>query len=44
MSMKITKETFEYIARLARLEFTETEKKKMLNELGDILLYMEKIN
>ncbi|HHW47370.1 MAG TPA: Asp-tRNA(Asn)/Glu-tRNA(Gln) amidotransferase subunit GatC [Clostridiaceae bacterium] len=42
--MKITKETIEHVTRLAKLEFTEAEKEKILNELENILLYMKKIN
>ena len=32
------------IARLAKLSFSETEKKKLARELGDILNYIEKLN
>ncbi len=42
--MKITKEEVEYVAHLARLEFTETEKETFTTQLNDILLYMEKLN
>jgi aspartyl-tRNA(Asn)/glutamyl-tRNA(Gln) amidotransferase subunit C len=42
--LKITKEEVEYVAHLARLEFTETEKERFTSQLNDILLYMEKLN
>ncbi len=42
--MKITKEEVEYVAHLARLEFTEAEKETFTSQLNDILLYMEKLN
>ena len=42
--MKITKEQVEYVAHLARLEFSEEEKGKFTTQLNDILLYMEKLN
>jgi len=42
--LKITKEQVEYVAHLARLEFSEEEKGKFTTQLNDILLYMEKLN
>ncbi len=42
--MKITKEQVEYVAHLARLEFSEQEKGKFTSQLNDILLYMDKLN
>ncbi len=42
--MKITKEEVEYVAHLARLDFTEAEKVKFTSQLNDILMYMEKLN
>lgn len=42
--MAITPEQVEYIAKLARLEFSEVEKAKLSQELNKILLYMEKLN
>jgi len=42
--LKITKEQVEYVAHLARLEFSEQEKEKFTTQLNDILLYMEKLN
>jgi len=42
--MKIDKETVEKIAHLARLELTETEKEKSIEELSEILNFMDKLN
>ncbi len=42
--MKITKEQVEYVAHLARLDFSEAEKEKFTSQLNDILMYMEKLN
>lgn len=42
--MKITKEQVEYVAHLARLDFSEKEKEKFTSQLNDILMYMEKLN
>ncbi len=42
--MKITKEEVEYVAHLARLEFSGEEIGKFTSQLNDILLYMEKLN
>ncbi|OPY90833.1 MAG: Glutamyl-tRNA(Gln) amidotransferase subunit C [Syntrophus sp. PtaU1.Bin208] len=42
--MKITKEEVTYVAHLARLEFSETEKEMFTGQLNDILLYMDKLN
>jgi len=42
--LKITKEEVEYVAHLARLEFTETEKVRLTTQLNDILMYMDKLN
>ena len=42
--MKISKEQVEYVAHLARLDFSEQEKDKFTSQLNDILLYMEKLN
>ena len=42
--MKITKEEVDYVAHLARLEFTETEKETFTSQLNEILLYMDKLN
>ncbi|MGZ3592313.1 MAG: Asp-tRNA(Asn)/Glu-tRNA(Gln) amidotransferase subunit GatC [Syntrophales bacterium] len=42
--MKITREEVEYVAHLARLDFSEEEKVKFTSQLNDILLYMDKLN
>jgi aspartyl-tRNA(Asn)/glutamyl-tRNA(Gln) amidotransferase subunit C len=42
--MAVTIEDVEHIARLARLEFTEEEKKKFTHQLNDILTYVEQLN
>ncbi|HBH86637.1 MAG TPA: Asp-tRNA(Asn)/Glu-tRNA(Gln) amidotransferase subunit GatB [Syntrophaceae bacterium] len=42
--MKITKEEVEYVAHLARLDFSEAEKSKFTSQLNDILMYVEKLN
>lgn len=42
--MKITKEEVEYVAHLARLEFSEEEKETFTTQLNHILVYMEKLN
>lgn len=42
--MKITKEEVEYVAHLARLDFSEDEKVKFTSQLNDILMYMDKLN
>ncbi len=42
--MAVTIKDVEHVARLARLEFTEEEKVKLVHQLNDILGYMEKLN
>lgn len=42
--MKITLETVEYVAGLARLNLSEKEKEIMSSQMGDILDYMDKLN
>ena len=42
--MKITRETINHVANLARLNLTEQEKEKMTNEMGNILSYVDKLN
>jgi len=42
--MKITRQDVEHVARLARLEITETEKQAFSQQLSDILTYVEKLN
>jgi aspartyl-tRNA(Asn)/glutamyl-tRNA(Gln) amidotransferase subunit C len=40
----ITIQTVNHVANLARLEFNEEEKKKLADQLGRILDYIEKLN
>lgn len=42
--MSITKKEVEHIARLARIELTETEKEKFGNDLSGILNFVNKLN
>lgn len=42
--MPVTVNDVEYVAKLARLEFSEEEKQKLTHQLNDILAYMEKLN
>lgn len=40
---KITKETLEYISKLALLDLSENEKETLSKQLNDILSYFEKL-
>ncbi len=42
--MAVTIKDVEHIAKLARLEFTEEEKKKFTHQLNQILEYVETLN
>ena len=42
--MPVSMEDVEKVALLARLQFTEEEKQKLLSELNKILAYFEKLN
>lgn len=42
--MKITEETVERIAELAKLEFTDEEKKAIMGDMNKILSFMDKLN
>lgn len=42
--MSVTLEDVDYIARLAKLEFSDAEKKRFLHQFNDILKYMEQLN
>ena len=42
--MSVTIKDVEHVAKLARLEFTQEEKEKLVHELNDVLAYMEKLN
>ena len=41
--MKISKQEVEHVAKLARLEITETEKEAFSQQLSSILTYMEQL-
>lgn len=41
--MKVTREIIDYVAELSRLELTEEEKEREVNDMGKILEYMEKL-
>jgi aspartyl-tRNA(Asn)/glutamyl-tRNA(Gln) amidotransferase subunit C len=41
---KISREQVQHIARLARIELTETEQGQLENDLSNILGYVEKLN
>ena len=41
---EFSKETIEYISKLALLDLTEDEKEKFSKQLGDILFYFKKLN
>jgi aspartyl-tRNA(Asn)/glutamyl-tRNA(Gln) amidotransferase subunit C len=42
--MAVTLKDVEHVASLARLEFLDDEKKKLMDQLNKILEYMEKLN
>ncbi|RCX16588.1 aspartyl/glutamyl-tRNA(Asn/Gln) amidotransferase subunit C [Anaerobacterium chartisolvens] len=42
--MKITKETIEHVANLARLNLSEQEKEKLTLEMASIISYVDKLN
>ena len=42
--MKISSREVEYVANLARLEVTDSEKEKLTAQINDILLYIDKLN
>ncbi len=41
---KITMQEVEHVAELARLEFSEEEKKELVEQLGQILDYIDQLN
>jgi aspartyl-tRNA(Asn)/glutamyl-tRNA(Gln) amidotransferase subunit C len=41
--MSVSKKDVEYVADLARLEFTEEEKENLIEDLNKVLEYMEKL-
>ncbi len=42
--MSVTIKDVEHIAKLAKLEFSESEKEKFTHQFNDILKYMEELN
>jgi aspartyl-tRNA(Asn)/glutamyl-tRNA(Gln) amidotransferase subunit C len=42
--MKITRETIEHVAQLARLNLTEAEIVKLTSEMENIISYVDKLN
>lgn len=42
--MSITVKDVEHIAKLAKLDFTDSEKEKFTHQFNDILKYMEQLN
>ena len=42
--MKVTRETIEHVANLARLNLTEMEKESLTTEMADIISYVDKLN
>lgn len=42
--MKISKDEVNYVAHLARLEFSEAEAEKFTSQLNNILMYMDMLN
>lgn len=42
--MKVTRETIEHVAGLARLNLTQGEKEKLTSEMENIVLYFDKLN
>jgi len=42
--MKVTRETIEHVANLARLNISEQEKEKITLEMENIINYMDKLN
>jgi aspartyl-tRNA(Asn)/glutamyl-tRNA(Gln) amidotransferase subunit C len=42
--MSVTIKDVEYVAALARLSFTDEEKRKLVQQMNEILQYMEQLN
>lgn len=42
--MSVSKKDVEYVAELARLNFSEEEKEGLIHDLNSVLAYMEKLN
>ena len=41
--MRVTKDTLNYLAKLAKLELEEGEKEQLLNDLNNILTFIEQL-
>lgn len=42
--MKVTKETIEHVAKLARLNLSEQEEERLTSEMEAIIAYVDKLN
>lgn len=42
--MKVTRETIEHVANLARLNLTEQEKESLTSEMEEVISYVDKLN
>ena len=42
--MKVTRETIQHVADLARLNLTETEKERLTSDMEKIISYVDKLN
>lgn len=42
--MKVTKDTIEHVANLARLNLTEEEKERLTSDMENIISYVDKLN
>ena len=42
--MKVTKETIEHVAQLARLNLTESEKESLTSKMEEIISWVDKLN
>jgi len=42
--MKVTRETIQHVAHLARLNLTETEKERLTSDMEKIISYVDKLN
>ena len=42
--MKVTRETIDYVAKLARLNLTEGEKESLTRDMEEIIAFVDKLN
>jgi aspartyl-tRNA(Asn)/glutamyl-tRNA(Gln) amidotransferase subunit C len=42
--VKLTREIVEHVARLAMVDLSEDEKEMLTKQMGEVLLYMERLN